>query len=458
MFRENSHRSSLKTFLLVAVLSACPCTVHAQRGTGGFGGGLAGGGGLNGGNGIASGLDTKDDLKGFHEVLALQASKPQVGQYMLMVKSSEAAISQLQAFLEPAGKGNKTELPDSVKALSAAIEQARTENTQFLEGLSDRQKSGLRETVRKLTKTDSELGQQVKTLEVGVADIKAGNLQIANSAGNLKSTLTSFHDQQLELGDEMSIPSGGNASGDTYMIAPAKSVVNFENQPIAIITSGVVSKVELPGVQDTFRVDLTVDLSDLQQNLTEVLRQQLNKSDPCGEQIAIQNAVLTPSTPASTVLAQLHYERWACFGGRGNANEMAEGNGSMEVKLTPTVAEDGTLRLSPAISRVDAEGMIGDLLRSGMLGETVRDAIAQSVLSAVRQGSDYKTVLPAAAQGYAKLQRAQFQAMGAGELSIVLSGGMQLPSDKAALIQAALVGVKTETTAEPVNPTQASPR
>lgn len=458
MFRENSPGSSLKRLFLFATLLTCPGGLLAQRGTGGIGGGLAGGGGLSGGNGIASGIDTKDDLKDFHEVLALQASKPQIGEYRLMMKSTEAAGVQVQTLLEQATKEDRTKLADGATRLSAAITQARTENTKFLEQLSDRQKTGLRETVRKLNKTDSELGQQIKAFDALIAVARTGNLQIANSAENVKSILTSFHDQQVELGDEMSITSGTTGGEGTFSIAPVQGVVNFEGQPIAITTSGVVSKVELPGVQDTFRVDLTVDLSDLQQNLTGVLRQRLHKSDPCGEQIVVQNAVLTPSPPASTVLAQLHYERWTCFGGRGNANEIAEGNGSMEVKLNPTVAEDGTLRLSGAISRVDAEGMMGDSLRSGALGGVVRDAVAESVLSAVRQGSDYKTVLPAAAQGYAKLQLAKFQAMGAGELSIVLNGSMRLPSDKAALIEAELVGPKTGTSAQPATPAPASPR
>jgi hypothetical protein len=460
MFHENSHRSNAKPLLLVATftLLICPSAVLAQRGTGGIGGGLAGGGGLSGGNGMASGLDTKDDLKSFHDVLALQASKPQIGQYKLMLKSTEAASSQLQALLEQANAGTKTELANSAKSLSALIEQVWTESAKFLEDLSDRQKSGLRETVRKLNKTDSELGQEIKTLEVSTA-AKSVNLQVTTSAENLKSILTSFHDQELELGDEMSIPPGGNDPEDTFSITPAKTVVNYENQPIAVITSGVVSKVTLPGVQNTFQVELTADLSDLQQNMTEVLRQQLNRSNPCGEQVVIQTAALTPSTPASTVLTQLHYERWACFGAPGNANEMAEGNGSIEITLTPAIAEDGTLRLSPVISRVDAEGLVGDLLRSGALGETVQDTIAASVLSAVRHGSDYKTVLPAAAQGYIKLERAKFEGTGAGELSIVLDGIMQLPNNKvAAQIEAELVRIRSGANAEPLSPAQPSPR
>lgn len=454
MSAENRLKLNPKALLLSAALLILPARVFAQHGGGGIGGSMAGGGGLSGGSGIASGLDTKDDLKGFHDALALQASHPQISQFKLMVKSTESAMSQVQTFLNQDGRQSRSDLAAGAKTLIAAIEQARTENTTFLEQLTDRQKSGLKETAKKLSKTDSELAQEIKTLNAGIAETKTQSPAIASSIGNLKTTLASFHDQQLGLGDEMSIPPSSDADA-AIIIPPAKTVVNFQNQTITIVTSGSVSKVTLPGIQNSFRVELTANLSDLQQNITPVLRTQINRSDSCGEQVTVQNAAVTPSSPTTSVLVQLHYERWACFGGRGNANEMAEGNGGMEVSLTPTVAEDGTLRVSPSISHVEAEGLVGDLLRSGTLGETVRDKIAESVLSAVRQGSDYKAILPATAQGYAKLQQAKFQGTGAGELTIVLDGSMQLPNDKvAATVEAELVGVKPGATAQPEPPAQ----
>jgi hypothetical protein len=182
--------------------------------------------------------------------------------------------------------------------------------------------------------------------------------------------------------------------------------------------------------QNTFALELTTDMSDLQQNMMEVLRAQLDKSDSCGEQVAIRSAILTPSAPASLAQVQLHYERWACIA-RGNTNEMAEGNGTIEIKLTPSVAEDGTLRLVPEIRRVDAVGVVGDLLRSGSLGERVRDIVAESLLSVIRPGADYKTLLPPAAQGSVTLRRAQFQGTGAGKLSVRLDGDIRVSSDNA---------------------------
>src|SRR5208282_2681748 len=119
---------------------------------------------------------------------------------------------------------------------------------------------------------------------------------------------------------------------------------------------------------------------------------------------------LAPLSPAGLVVAQLHFERWACATqfGRETNNEMAEGNGLIEVKLTPTVGDDGALRLVAEVGRSDAEGLVGEMLRSGSLGDGLRDKIAEAILSAVRMGGDFKATLPPAAQGNATFRHAQF--------------------------------------------------
>ena len=234
----------------------------------------------------------------------------------------------------------------------------------------------------------------------------------------------------------MSIAASGGTQ-NTYNLPLLKRSVNLEQQPVAITTSAVISRSQSQSDQNRFSLELTADMSDLQLNMTEVLRAELNKSDSCGEQIAIRSGILTPSAPASLAQVQLHYERWACFG-RGSANEMVEGNGTIELKLTPAVGDDGTLRLLPAIARVDAEGLVGELLRSGSLGEAVRVKVVESVLTTMRQGTDYKNMIPSAAQGNVTMHRVQFQGTGAGKLSFVLNGDIRISSDKVASLTSEL--------------------
>ncbi|MGA7335684.1 MAG: hypothetical protein WBW77_05060 [Candidatus Sulfotelmatobacter sp.] len=433
MFRKASLISGIKTVLVGASLLAYPCGMLAQHGGGG-----SAGGGLSGSNGIASGVSTKDELKDFHAVLAVQATSQQVAQFAAMVKISEAASAELRSFREQLGKQNsRSELAGRGATLDQALEKARAEDKKFVDGLSERQKSGLKEVVKKLTKAESDLQQQAKALDQVEPDAKAVGQQIAASAENLDRALTIFRSQQADLGREMSIGADNSGQDFAFHLTPVKNSINFRNQPVAITTSAVISEGVAEGGQNTFKLEMAADLSDLQDNMTAVLGAQLNKAEPCGERIGIRNATLSPQDPATLVTVQLHYERWACFG-RDTVNEMAEGNGTIEVKLTPAVGEDGTLRLVPEVGRINAEGLIGELLRSGSLGDEVRDAIVQSLLSAVRQGGDFKVNLPATAQGYATLRHAQFEGTGAGRLLAVLDGDIRLSSEKATALTSEL--------------------
>jgi hypothetical protein len=446
MFRRGSCISGVARLVLGAALLASPCGVLAQHGGGGHGtGGDAGGtaSGLSGPTGRATGLSEKDDLKDFHAALAVQATSQQIIEYGAMLKSTTAASAELQALLDELGKqNNASKLAIHDATLAQALEKARMENQKFLDGFSDPQKSGLKEISKKLTKAEADLAQQAKALDQEIGDAKAVGPSITISVQSLERTLTSFRSQQLDLGEEMSIGAANNAQDSAFNLAPVKSSVNFANQPIAIITSGVISKGVEAGSQNTFKFELTADLSDLQLNITGVLRAQLNKANRCGERIEIQNATLAPLAPGSLVVTQLHFERWACATtfGRETMSEMAEGNGTIELKLAPAVGEDGTLRIVSQMGHIDAEGLVGELLRSGSLGDALRDKVMQSLLSIVSQGEDFKTTLPPAAQGNAVLRHAQFQGTGAGKLLLVLDGEIRVSNEKVTALTGELKG------------------
>jgi len=221
-----------------------------------------------------------------------------------------------------------------------------------------------------------------------------------------------------------------------FKLPPVKTSVNIENQPMAITASGIISKVAAERGQNVFKLELVADLSDLQRNITQVLRSPLDKSDRCGDRIAIQNATLTPLAPASLVLARLHFERWTCVKvfGKERPNKVVGGNGSIEVKLTPVVDEGSTLRLAPEIGRIDAEGPLGELLRSGSIGAALREKITKALLSAMQKGTNFKATLPPAVQDYATIQSAQFRDAGSGNLSAVLDGEIRISNDQIKLL------------------------
>ncbi|MGA2389057.1 MAG: hypothetical protein ABSF97_08865 [Candidatus Sulfotelmatobacter sp.] len=439
MFRRYSN-SRGKIIFLAAALAAFPGAMLAQRGGGGrIGGPAAGGAGLNNGN-HATGVDAKDDLSDFHQIMAVQASPEQKLAFAAMLKSTAAASAQVQEFVDQLNKENSPqEIASRDKDLGDAVEMARTLNKRFLEGFSEAQKSGLKEMIKRLGKADSEVGQQARALDQAF-ESKIASSQMANVASGLEHTLEVFQHEQLGLGEEMSIEGASGSQEANYALPAVKNTANIGNQAISIVTSGLVSKAAVEGGQNTFSVKLTADITDLQHSMTEVMRNQLNQANRCGERIEIATAELTPEQPAGLMTAQLHYERWTCnpMLGRDDMNEMVEGNGTIAVKLTPGVGPDGTLRLTAEMERVEAEGLLGQLLRSDSLGEKLRDKIAASILAALDQGGDFKAALPPGTRDFASLKRAHFQDMGAGRLMVVMDGEIRVSNEQVAALTTAL--------------------
>ena len=215
-------------------------------------------------------------------------------------------------------------------------------------------------------------------------------------------------------------------------IPPVKTSVEIENQPVTITTSGNITQVRAPRGQNVFQLELLADLSDLQHSITMILRTALNREDRCGDHIDIQHATLSPQEPASVVVSQLHFERWKCVKmfGRERPNKLIGGNGVIEVKLTPAVDQGTTLRLVPTVGRIEAEGALGELLRSGSLGEQLREKVRDSLLHAMQKRTDFKATLPPVVQDYVVLESAQFNDAGGGDQDVDLQGRFQVSDEQ----------------------------
>ena len=176
------------------------------------------------------------------------------------------------------------------------------------------------------------------------------------------------------------------AADDTVLqIPPVKSLVEVKGQPVAITASGAILRAPGAWGREAYRVQVKADLSDLQQHLTALLAAQLNKADRCGETLEIQKATLTPQEPAGLLTAHLRYERAVCakaFGRQIN-KRMVAGNGVVDVKLIPVVEANKTVRLVPEVGRIEADGSLGEMLRSGSLGDQIREKIEESLVNSI---------------------------------------------------------------------------
>ena len=370
------------------------------------------------------GMSAEDDLKSFRRFIAVQANAEQRAAFAKVAQYTQTASDQLKDFRASIAKLSASfPLSDRTSSLEQTIERARAGNQNFLTSLSSTQKSGLQDLSTRLAKADSELAKQVRELAQIVQIPTVNSEQIANSAASLEEKLGSFQTEQLALGREMGILAPTDKQEFAFSLSGA-------GEAASIPLSGTITRTAAENGQNVFTLKLTADISDLQENLIDLIRPRLNRSPLCGERIEIQRTTLTPLVPASLVVANLHYERWICRPGQASPMEAVETDATVEVKLTPSVEPNSGLHLVSEITHVDATGLLRDSLLSGELGITLRDQIAASMLPALQSVSDLKAELPPVARESATLQKVQFQNAGANQLDLALEGQIQLSDDQ----------------------------
>ncbi len=372
-------------------------------------------------------VDDKDQLKDFHEALAVEATSQQIAEFQALRKKTDTARAEIQKFLQPAKENSLTAAANF--ELDQSLETARSETKKFLDGFSEKQKSGLKELVRLLDHTDALLGDEERKLDQA---FKSSPGSVAEHAAGLDKALQDFSSQQLALAREMSIVLA-TAQDVTFNLPVVKSAVTIGAQPVQITVSGQLQQTAAEAGKRTFRLEVIADLTDFQQNITQLLRASVDTANSCGERIAVRQAMLVPSTPASTLNLQLHYERWACFSiaGQTTSNELAESDGNTEIRLLPSIVNPGGLQLKSEFGRIDGTGMMVDALRSGDLGTQLRARVERAFLSALQPSTDLKTALPPSIEGSGTLETAKFEDEGAGELGILLQGQAQISDEQA---------------------------
>jgi hypothetical protein len=150
------------------------------------------------------------------------------------------------------------------------------------------------------------------------------------------------------------------------------------------------------------------------------------------------------------MVVTLHFERWTCMRsyGQQTTSELAESDGTVELNLTPAI-EKNVLKIGTAFARIDASGMLADALRSGSLGEDLRDKAARIVLSAALAGTDFETALPPAIRNSTVIQSVRFQDASVGGLGLALSGHVEISDQQADQLASQLNQALSAKTANP---------
>lgn len=209
------------------------------------------------------------------------------------------------------------------------------------------------------------------------------------------------------------------AQTDTLKIPPVKTSLTLEGQPVAIGLWGTISST---------RLEATIDLGDFQEHLTPILAAQLNRSERCGERLELQHAALAPS---GVMTVEAHFERYGCAKAFGKevVKRLVGGNAVIEVNLTPSVAENH-IAMNAEVRKIEADGSLGEMLRSGSFGDALRQKIAASIESSVRKSADLKSALPAGIEQIAELQSVRFADGGNGRLWLTVEAGLHLSAEQ----------------------------
>ncbi len=232
------------------------------------------------------------------------------------------------------------------------------------------------------------------------------------------------------------LPLAVQAAGPTFDIPPLRTSLTVSGQPIGLTVSGAISESASRGEgARTFDVNLRADLRDLQDHMTLLLQSELNQSNRCGERLSVEQADIMPAAPAARLTVRVHFEKWACLKafGKENAKRLVGGEGTVHMILTPAVESGGAVRLDAEVANIEADGSLGELLRSGSVGAELREKIRDSILKAVQRSTDLGNVLPAQAQPFVTVRSVVFGESGdaaGSRLTLQIAGSLLVPAQQ----------------------------
>lgn len=160
----------------------------------------------------------------------------------------------------------------------------------------------------------------------------------------------------------------------------------------------------------TLHILVQTGLGDLQRNIVAILASAVNQDNRCGERLAVRDATLELDEPAANLSADVHVERWGCAKAFGKevTKRLVNGDAALRIRLTPRVVDGRSVGLTAEVISIDAEGQLGEILRSPGVGGPLREKIRSSVESALGKAADLHGDLPPAVRDIVRLREARF--------------------------------------------------
>jgi hypothetical protein len=364
-------------------------------------------------------------------LIAVQATPEQSAALLAVLKETQSAVERANVLHEAIQKSSaRPALADQEDSVHTSVRKILTDSAALLSSFSSTQESGLRETTKKMNKAGLDVQRENETFERAVENNPDAG-QTGTALAKLGRALSSLHGEQSALAGEMSVGSTPETHDTQWRLNAVTDSAELGGYSTTIVTAAALSPRPAANGSEVFDFRYVTDLSDLQQDITGILRSLLNQSRPCGERVEILEAHLMPQASVALLDASLHYERWLCMPGSGTATELASSDGKLQVKLTPSLDKDEKLSLTAEIAQVTAEGVLRESLVSGNLGSLLSDGIRTTVLSGAEKVANKSAFFPDGLRQTAKLQKVRFRDAGSGRLNIVADGELPLSEEQA---------------------------
>jgi hypothetical protein len=212
-----------------------------------------------------------------------------------------------------------------------------------------------------------------------------------------------------------------------FDIPPVRTTLDIADQPVAVVISG---RLDARG-ESSIAVSLDADLAGLQAQILPILRAQLNEDNRCGNRLSVEQAALAPEAPSAMLTAVVHFEKFACAKafGKEMVKRLVGGNGTVRVRLTPVVDSPAGAHLNAEVLPIEADGQLGEILRSGQYGAALSEHIRKTLQSDLEKSTAFKGALPPSITNIAALRSAAFRDA-AGRLVLTVSGEVQATADQ----------------------------
>lgn len=414
--------------------------LNIPRAPGGPGMGPGGPGGARPTTGTPAPPRVSDEaeLEAFRRALDAQATPIQVSAYLSLVNSTRVVVSKFEDLRVLLGMESvSSDLSAKKLAFDESLEKIRTSTKTFLESFSERQRVALKEVTSKFVGANSRLADRTKALGVRIADVTTNKGELVASSNKVEEALASFREQQRLLGKAMYALPDPEEEQPIFTLPASTNSATIGSQTIAVRTSGTIFRTPAERLSSVVHLQIVANLGDLQQSITPVLQSLLAHSDPCGERVTVQQAMVSTASPTTDVWMQLHLERWTCMGPAGTKAPVAlmEGNGAIIVKITPAIQKDGSLVILARTEAVEASGVLAEMLRSGSLGDVVLEKIKDSFCIALQKGLDLNMMLHPVRSDSGAIETAKFvRDSKTGTLAIALDGHLRPSAEQVAVL------------------------